>query len=199
MEHSSLRCRQNAHNLKYKSLSKDSSRILQFRGHPNHRGNGPWKDWAIIDWGGEGQLPSHIWCFVDLSGLPSGKSTIAHGGIDLRDGVYAVVEVAQYDEDVEEQIKSDLFTPLLVEVVGIAVDGEVCRKFYLANTDAIVGPCCVIPDIGGRKNAYFQAKSRTEWPKEFVSWLLQPHEHDTMEFADDELDEEKASPKEEEE
>ena len=29
-----------------------------FRGHPNFRGQGPWKDWVLVDWAGFGQLPS---------------------------------------------------------------------------------------------------------------------------------------------
>ena len=37
-------------------------------------------------------------------------------------------------------------------------DGEETpnRMFYLADTEAIVGPCIVVPDIGGDSNAYFQ-------------------------------------------
>ena len=22
-----------------------------FRGHPNYRGSGPWRDWVLVDWG----------------------------------------------------------------------------------------------------------------------------------------------------
>jgi hypothetical protein len=158
-----------------------------FRAHPNYRGEGPWKDWALVDWGpGEGTLPCHIWCFVSLSQMPIGKQKIQHGGITLKDGVYAVVEVAQYDTNTQEQTQSDLFTPLFLDTNGIDSDGDVVgRRFYLADTSAIVGPCCVIPDIGGQSNAYFQVKNRSEWSKEFISWLKQPHKADGMEYSDE--------------
>ena len=153
-----------------------------FRGHPNHRGNGPWKDWAIIDWGpGWGRLPSHIWCFVVVEGFASGTLGPVFGGIRLVNGVYAVVEAGAYADEEDNQYPSDLFTPLTVEVGQQDVDGVVLsRRFYLANTDAIVGPCVVIPDIGGPKNAYFQVKPRREWGNEFVRWLRSPHGDDVI-------------------
>ena len=161
-----------------------------FYGHPNHRGNGPWKDWAIIDWGRDwGKLPSHIWCFVMLSNMPKGRDQIEHGGVYLQDGVFAVVEVASYvpipdDDRVKMRgLRSDLFIPLDLEVEGMDEEGDVTgRKFYLASTDAFVGPCCVIPDIGGPTNRYFQVKPRSEWVDEFVVWLKQPHKDDQMHY-----------------
>ena len=67
-----------------------------FHGHPNFRGDGPWRDWATIDWGTtEGELPCHIWCFVSLENMPTGRDSLEFGGIRLRDGVYAVVECAE--------------------------------------------------------------------------------------------------------
>jgi hypothetical protein len=63
-----------------------------FSGHPNYRGKGPWKDWVWVDWGaGYGRLPAHIWCFVVLRGMPTGRNTIHYGGIPLTDGAFAVV------------------------------------------------------------------------------------------------------------
>ena len=160
-----------------------------FRGTPNHRGDGPWKDWALIDWGpGYGVLPSHIWCFVDLIGLPSGRNAIEYGGIKLDDGVHAVVEIATYLEEDDakyDDLQSELFVPLLLEVEGVNAEGKVTgRKFYLSPVDAITGPCIVIPDIGGRvegtSNAMFQVKPRREWAKEFVTWLKQPNREDVI-------------------
>ena len=163
---------------------------VSFYGHPNFRSTGtPWKDWALIDWGtGWGTLPSHIWCFVELFNMPIGKEKIKFGGIDLQDGVYAVVEVGNYVQDPEEALMSDLFVPLEVEVeVGDEAGDEILsRKFYLANVEAIVGPCSVVPDVGGAKNAYFQVKRRKDWAKLFVWWLEAPHREDVMEFSGDE-------------
>jgi len=58
------------------------------------------------------------------------------------------------------------------------------RKFYLADTEALVGPCIVIPDIGGDPNEYFQVKPRTEWAQEFLCWLRRPHQDDAMDWTD---------------
>ena len=159
-----------------------------FYGHPNFRSSGPWKDWALIDWGeGWGTLPSHIWCFVELRNMPIGSKRLQFGGITLQDGVFAMVEVGEYSLD--DALQSDLFIPLSVEVDGVDAKGEVTgRKFYLANTDAIVGPCCVVPNIGAEQNAYFQVKPRREWSKLFVEWLKQPHDLDVMDVDASESD-----------
>ena len=120
--------------------------------------------------------------------MPIGNQKIEYGGITLTDGVFAVVEVGNYSEDDETATASDLFTPLELDVEGIDADGDVVgRTFYLANTDAIVGPCCVVPDIGGANNAYFQVKARREWSKLFVQWLRDPHERE--QYSDDEEEE----------
>lgn len=171
-------------------LTQHTREGQMFYGHPNFRSSGPWKDWVLIDWGpGYGVLPSHIWCFIELENMPIGNQKVEYGGITLTDGIFAVVEVASYVEEKQAAAMSDLFTPLEVEVQGMDSDGDVtARKFYLANTDAFVGPCCVIPDIGGNKNAYFQVKRRQEWSNLFVQWLRAPHEHDVMVDSDAEND-----------
>jgi hypothetical protein len=160
-----------------------------FRGHPNHRGDGPWKDWVRIDWGkGYGIQPSRIWCFVELQNMPKGRGEVLkHGGIDLADGTYAVVEVAEYEEN-PAALKSDLFIPLLLDTVPATDDDAEERVFYLANTEAFVAPCCVVPDIGGLSNRYFEVKARGLWSKEFAKWLDLPHNMDVMQPSDDEAD-----------
>ena len=132
-----------------------------YHGHPNFHGKGHWRDWVLVDWGGGDWLPAHIWCFVTLSNMPRGRNDrIKFGGIFLEDGVYAVVELASYDAVEGNPNKLDLFTPMTLEVEGIDQDGDVMgRKFYLADTEAILGPCILIPDIGGPQNAYFQVKN----------------------------------------
>jgi hypothetical protein len=78
-----------------------------------------------MDWGVEGWIPCHIWCFVELSEMPTGKQRLQYGGIDLMDGVFAVVETSTYDEDMEKASKSDLFVPFLLDVAGFDDDGQV--------------------------------------------------------------------------
>ena len=150
-----------------------------FHGHPNYRGKGPWKDWVVVDWGAHGDSPCHISCFVVLQGLPDRGEVINHGGINVKDGVYAVVESAQLENDENELKRSDLFVPIRKSVTGFDGDGKVTsRIFYLANTEAFLWPCACIPDVGGPTNRYFMVKPRTDWPKEFIKFLESPHEVD---------------------
>ena len=80
--------------------------------------------------------------------------------------------------DPKELAKSDLLVPLVKEVEHIS-DGEVDgRKFYLADTEAFVSACAVIPDIGGPPNGYFMVKPRSAWHKEFIAWIDRPHHED---------------------
>ena len=123
--------------------------------------------------------------------MPIGKQRLQFGGVVLEDGVYAMVEVGEYQEG--EPLPSDLFLPLTVEVDGFDADGDVkARRFYLANTDAIVGTCAVVPNIGGAKNAYFQVKPRQDWSDLFVAWLREPHDQDVMDLSDVDEDEEES-------
>ena len=158
-----------------------------WRGHPNYRGTGLWTDWALVDWGQEGVVPCRIWCFVKLRDLPKGREKLSYGGIQLEDGVYAVVECSEYSKEVEEVVQSDLFTPLKLELAADIKKGETpMREYYLANVDAFKGPCSVIPDIGGHPSSYFLVKNRTQWSKEFIVWLNQPHKDDEMVISDEE-------------
>ena len=156
-----------------------------FYGHPNYRSSGPWKDWAVFEWGDYGELPCHIWCFVMLEGLPKGRDRLEFGGIYLEDGMYAVVETTTCIEDEAENGMSDLFAPLLLDAQGIDANGYVTgRQFYLANTEAIASPCCVIPDIGGKTNAYFQVEPRRKWLDLFIAWLNSSHKEDIAQYSD---------------
>ena len=149
-----------------------------FRGHPNYRGKGPWRDWAFFDFGRDGTLPSQIHCFVVVPPITGGRR-LKFGGISLHEGVFAVVECCNFlpkkdDEDGDKEDEPDdlqLLTPMDKDVkLGDGGDIEE-RKFYLADTDAITSPCCVIPDIGGPKNRYFLVTSRDEWADHFETWL----------------------------
>jgi len=177
---------ENTSNKKLTILTEHKRGEVMFRGHPKFRDK-PWNDWAVMDWGDYGKLPCHIWCFVTLDQMPIGTQKLQFGGIDLKDGVYAVVESSTYDDDIG--LASDLFTPLTLDVGGLDAEGNVTsREFFLADVESIVGPCIVVPDVGGPKNAYFQVKPRRDWAKEFVSWLEQPHQDDVMVWSDEEED-----------
>ena len=94
-------------------------------------------------------------------------------------------ECATCDDDEEDITKSEIFIPLTLEVKGIDEENEVMctgRNFYLADVEAFLkGPCAVIPNIGGKPNAYLQVKSRGDWIQLFEDWLKQPRKDDEME------------------
>ena len=156
-----------------------------FRGHPNYRGKGPWRDWVWVDWGaGWGRLPCHIWCFVVINEEP-GRRRLKYGGIALEAGTYAVVETTELEENQVELGKSDLMMPIRKDI-DLNEDGSVARRrFYLADTEAFLDPCCTIPDIGGPPNRYFVVKPRNQWANDFIRWVRDEHHLDAM----DELDE----------
>ena len=60
-------------------------------------------------------------------------------------------------------------------------DGFVVEsQFYLADVEAFEEPVAVVPDIGGRANDYFIVKNKTEWAEDFVDWLEEPSDLDTI-------------------
>ena len=71
-----------------------------------------WRDWAVFDWGNEGQLLCHIMGFVDLSSLPA-NFTFDFAGIDgIMRGIHAIVETSTYDQDEASPKISELFIPI---------------------------------------------------------------------------------------
>ena len=157
-----------------------------FRAHIKYRGK-IWRDWVEINWGDEdGILPAKIWGFLDLQRLPT-NSGVSFGGVDnLSPAVYAVVESATYSTNMTEINMSDIFVPIVKEV-GRVTNGEVSGlKFYLAEVEAFTAPLTVIPDIGGKPNAYFVVKNRDVWREEFEEWLETPKNANTFTMTDDE-------------
>ena len=174
-----------------------------FRGSPCYRGN-PWRDWVMVDWGDE-TLPGQIWCFIvitcmrdrDSKGSDSTMDTsdsdqehsdpvIQHGGIDLENGVYAILENATYVTNQSAMKESDLFIPITKEVGQIANDNRGWkRKFYLADVEAFHEPCVVVPNIGCKsKREYFVVRPRKHWAEEFIAWLHDDPKNDV--FGDEE-------------
>ena len=157
-----------------------------FRGHPNFRGQGPWKDWVLVDWAGFGQLPCHISCFVVVDCLPTGRQSLEFGGVTLKNATYAVVESTIEGGDPDDHVVSDLFESHLKEV-QMDVNGDIVgRRFYLAETEAIVGSCAMIPDIGGPPNRCLRVSNRGQWHKDFQAWVRSPHDMDDMNEEKDE-------------
>jgi hypothetical protein len=153
-----------------------------FRADVNYREQ-VWRDWVVVNWGRDGQLPNKIYGFVDLRMLPTTiprAYQIDCGGLrNISPGIYAIVEATE--EGCEGHRATEMFDILTTEVGGF-VDGKVTQlKFYLADVDAFVAPCTVVPNIGGPSNCYFWIKSRSKWANVFVDWLRAPHLTDVME------------------
>ena len=167
-----------------------------FRAHIKYRGR-VWRDWVEVDWDDWGKLPNKIWGFVDLGEVPE-NCGINYGGLDLKPGVYAIVESAAYlNGPSDGQTTSDIFVPIRKEV-GKIVNGAVTDlKFYLADVEAFVAPLTVIPDIGGRPSDYFVVKNREEWREDFEAWLETPNEDSLFTMSDDESDDEDYNSEEE--
>ena len=142
----------------------------------------------MIDWGEDGHLPAEIWCFVVLSNIEP-NAQLHYGGIDLKNGTFAVVESAFPCGTENEKKMSDIFTPYQKDVGRLAKDGQVMeRKLFLADVDAFVSPLCMVPDIGALPRCrYLQVKPRSAWVSEFTAWLEDPHDDDDM-TSDEEED-----------
>jgi hypothetical protein len=137
-----------------------------------------------------------------LEGLPSGKIAPKYDGNRLSNGTFAVVETTKLDETGpnkdDELGRSDLMMPVLKEASFDMEGNVVKRRFYLADVEAILDPCAVVPDIGGPKNRYFVVKPRNQWADDFITWISDPHNIDEMDPLDNvEVDEEKMAKLEE--
>jgi hypothetical protein len=152
-----------------------------FRAHPEYRQEGKWRDWVMVDWGEDGKLPAEIWCFVVLEGIDE-DAGLNFGGIDIKNGTYAVIESAFLAGSEKERSMSDIFTLYEKEVASLDKDGVVVgRSLYLADVDAFVSPLCMIPDVGANPRCrYLQVKPRSAWVEDFIDWLEDPHENDDM-------------------
>ena len=147
-----------------------------FRASAQYRGN-VWRDWVIVDWDDHGHLPNKLWGFVDLTALPE-NSGINYGGlISLEPGLYAIVESAKYcGEEHDSELVRELLTDCRVDNAG----NPIGYTFYLADVEAFVDPCIVIPNLGGPANGYLLLRERDEWRGRFEEWLEKPHHEDTI-------------------
>ena len=141
-----------------------------WRGHPNYRGKGHWRDWAWVDYGVDGEFCCHIWCFVAVPRIP-GRGRLEYGTTWLEEGTFAVVETSKVGKPLEGERVSELLMPLNKDA-HIDSTGHVTKKiFSLANTSAFTAPACVVADIGGPPNRYYVVEPRDRWGDIFIDWL----------------------------
>ena len=115
-------------------------------------------------------MPNKIWGFVDLRALPA-EQRVIYNDMRLEPSVYAIVESAKFVEDTDEL---EIFMPINKEVVTTADNSVSGLRFYMADVEAIVQAIAVIPDIGGKSNAYFMVKEHETWQTDFMDFLERP-------------------------
>ena len=162
-----------------------------FRSHPNYRGKGVWRDWAMIRWN-TGDYPSKIWGFLDLSELPGAASVKLNDGTVVSRGIWAVIESCDYKKPPklkENEVApraSELFKPIVLEARSYEQNGyPKSRKFYLVDVDTIIQPLVVIPNIGTMCE-FLMMTPRDQWSEDFKKWLTAVHKEDEEEMKDDE-------------
>jgi hypothetical protein len=146
-----------------------------FHTHPNYRGDVPWYDWVMTDWGKKyGTQPGHIRTFLDLSELPEGtKIELPDAPCLTEPGTYAVVEAAMPVTDPIEIGRSQFLLPYNKMYNSLE---PLERKYFLVDVESFVAPVCMVPDMGGRQDGYFRMLPRSEWLELYKKWIRAPHE-----------------------
>jgi hypothetical protein len=160
---------------------------LVFRSHPNFRKKGPWRDWAMVRWGGgHSELPAKIWGFIKITNLEKHTERKLPkqlwGGSAVSNGTFAIIESTTWTGPLDADA---IFREVRLDVEEKANDGTIMkRKFYLVDVEAFTEPLVVMENQGS-KDSYFVMTSRSKWADQFIAWIQKPHEK-----IDEELGEE---------
>jgi hypothetical protein len=151
---------------------------LVFRSHPNFRKKGPWRDWAMVHWGGgHRDLPAKIWGFLKITKLDrfSQRRLPKHlwGGSQVSNGTFAIIEsttwIGPFDAD-------SIFREVKLDAVENAQGRTILkRKFYLVDVETFVEPL-VVTENQGSKDRYFVMTRRSKWAQQFIAWIEKPYE-----------------------
>ena len=145
----------------------------RYRAHPNIYDGRPWFDHAMVKWKGHMYpLPARLYAFLDLRGLPPGKS------IDMREskqpfikaGVYALLHSFSAINDEREYPNS-----MIGEYSVDRLQPTYPPTLYLVDVDCIDAPTVGIPDVLGNKkgsskedrNHFFLFRRKKDWS---VAW-----------------------------
>ena len=133
----------------------------------------PWNDWALIDWGEEGEheiVLGQLKAFVDLTDLPEAV------GATLPDA-YVIFELAVPTKDPAEYHKSNLWEPWEKQPPNFPnFDPTVHHRTEIISINRILGPAVVVPDLGNENpRAYLKMVPISEWKFSFDDWLALPH------------------------
>ena len=91
--------------------------------------------------------------------------------------IYLIVETVKLNMDATEQaINSELFTPYLKCKRRVPGSQQWERSIQVWPIDKLIGPCCVIPDVGNRnKNAFLMVRPMKEWGDILSLWIMDEH------------------------
>jgi hypothetical protein len=157
-----------------------------FRAHPNYRGKGPWRDWAMIKWE-VGEYPAQIWGFLDFTELPDGEEIELHDGTIVDKGVWAVIESCNPIEDNEDGAvrRSEIFDPIIVEASSLDARGQVLeRKLYVVDVETFKAPLVVVPKLG-TLHQYLMMRPKSQWADDFKRWIEASHRVDEEQMVAD--------------
>jgi hypothetical protein len=151
-----------------------------YRAHPNIYDGGAWNDHAMVKWHKvKALLPAFIHTFVDLRGLPKGKSISVRstGQTNIKAGLYALVHSFS---PVNEEDLSFSNTLIGHYTVHRASQGE-RPILYLVDVEAIKSPTVGIPDVGWTPNGHpkmqseqhhlFLVRRKADWPLAWDSMI----------------------------
>lgn len=145
----------------------------RYRAHPSIYNSGPWNDHAMVKWQKKkALLPAFIHTFVDLRGLPKGKSICIRstGQTNIKAGLYALVHsFSAVDED-----DLDYCNALIGRyTVDHRSPGEM-PTLYLVDVESIRSPTVGIPDVGwtpndnpkeqSQQHHLFLIRRKADWP-----------------------------------
>ena len=156
-----------------------------FRADSNYRGS-PWRDWVVIRWESEdpGQsdelVPCRLLGFLDLSSIPDDISISYKGQYGICQGIYCIIQEAEYVEPNDRSLSSELFKEVEVTVGGYAQEQVTSLEFSLVSVDSIEREVAVVPDVGGQANRYLEVADRATWAKMFEDWLKESHLNDVF-------------------
>jgi hypothetical protein len=145
----------------------------RYRAHPNIYDGRPWFDHAMVKWDRYVYpLPARLYAFLDLRGLPPGKSINMQESRQpfIKAGVYALLHSFSAIDNEREYPNS-----MIGEYSADRLQPTEPPTLYIIDIDCIDAPTVGMPDVLGNKkgssredrNHLFLFRRRKDWP---VAW-----------------------------
>jgi hypothetical protein len=157
-----------------------------FRAHPCYDGR-QWNDHAMVKWFKlDAHLPALIHTFVDLRGLPKGKSISIRstGQKEIRAGLYALVH--SFDAVDEKEIDSE--NTLIGRYTLHRQSPSEKPTLYLVDVESLRSPTVGIPDVGcalenipkHKRHHLFLIRRKVAWPQVWDSIINSSYDTDDI-------------------